>query len=465
MRYSKSIVAKLMLCGWSCCCLASGQASAAPGSLDTNFNAVVSGNFVHSVAAGANGQVLIGGNFSTVNRSPRSCVAQLNADGTLDGAFNPGTGANAEVLAVACQQDGKVLIGGSFTSVNRVPRNRLARLNADGTVDTGFNPGSGGNLPVRAIRVQEDGRILIGGQFTLFNGVPRSCVARLNPDGSLDAEFNPGKGAGGTFFVNVIAFQADGQILVGGDFSSFDGVPCGSIVRLNPDGSLDGTFDSGKGTTPDNPIISLAVQADGKIVIAGSFYNYQGVSRVNIARLQSDGSLDTSFNPGKGISGGLYNMMQTVAVRADGKILVGGSFDKVNGVAHSNLVLLNPDGSMDADFMTKVDSPVRSLVVQADGALLMGGEFNRVDGVAHTRVARLQGSAPAPVAALSHCRFGLDGFRCQVHGEQSQLVVEASADLVTWVPVSTNLTLNPSREFQDSTAANLPFRFYRVRGE
>jgi uncharacterized delta-60 repeat protein len=462
MYKSTSLHFKVLSCLAACLLRAAAEAGAAI--LDTNFTATVSGAFVHSIAAAPEGKVLLGGSFSTVNGVSMHCVARLNSDGSLDPAFNPGSGANGEILALVALPDGKAIVGGSFTSVNRVLRNRIARLNPDGSVDTDFNPGTGAEASIRVLRLQPDGKILLGGQFSRYNGTPRSCVARLNSDGSVDTTFSPGRGVGGTLFVNTMAVLSDGKIMVGGDFSLFDGHPCGSIVRLLSDGSLDPTFSSGKGPTPDNPIISLAIQSDGRIVIGGSFNSYQGVRRINIARLEIDGSLDTTFDPGKGISGGLYNMIQSVAICPGGEILVGGAFERVNGLARANLVLLNADGTLQTNFMTKVDAPVRSILLQDQtSSILFAGEFTRVDGTSRGRVARLNGSAPARQARLINCNAGPDGFHCRAESMAPVVALECSVDLVHWLPLCTNATLNARTDFHDAATATLTCRFYRLR--
>ena len=119
-------------------------------------------------------------------------AARAQGPGSVDTSFDPGSGANDIVRSVATQPDGKVLIGGYFTAVNGVTCNRTARLNANGSLDTGFNSGSGANNIVLSVVVQPDGKILIGGGFTQVNGVTRSRIARLYADGSLDPSFVPG---------------------------------------------------------------------------------------------------------------------------------------------------------------------------------------------------------------------------------------------------------------------------------
>ena len=144
------------------------------------------------------------------------------------------------------------------------------RPNPDGTLDTSFNPGIGANGNTFAIAIQPDGKIIVGGEFTYFNGVPKSGIVRLNPDGSADTGFNPGLGASGA--IAGVALQPNGKIIIAGDFSAYNGTARSRIARINADGSLDTSFHPGTGT--DNLISTLALQPDGKIVIGGWFSIY-----------------------------------------------------------------------------------------------------------------------------------------------------------------------------------------------
>src|SRR6185436_7757543 len=163
---------------------------------------------------------------------------------------------------------GKVLIGGDFGSVNGVGRANLARLNSDGSVDSTFDTGAGADAPVRAIALQLDGRILIGGSFTNYNGVPMGRIARLNANGSLDPLFTPGPGANDT--VNSIVVQGDTKIVVGGQFTRFNGVSRFRLTRLNNDGTADPTINFGAGANNFVPAV-LVQPNDDKIVIGGGF--------------------------------------------------------------------------------------------------------------------------------------------------------------------------------------------------
>jgi uncharacterized delta-60 repeat protein len=273
------------------------------------------------------GKVLIVGDFIYYNGIPRKYIARLNNDGSLDMSFNPGTGASHNIFTIAVQSDGKVLIGGVFTSYNGTPRIGIARLNTDGSLDATFNSGLGAGAGISKIAIQSDCKVLIGGVFTSLNGTARTGIARLNTDGSLDTTFNYGLGAGD--MIPQIAIQSDGKIVIGGVFTSLNGTARTCIARLNTDGSLDTTFNPGSGA--NRLFVSIAIQSDGKIVIGGNFTSYNGTPRTGIARLNTDGSLDTSFNPGSGANG----YVASIAIQSDDKIVIGGNFTSYNGTARN----------------------------------------------------------------------------------------------------------------------------------
>src|SRR5208283_1778314 len=154
---------------------------------------------IYALAVMTNDQTVIGGAFSTYsdknNTYTVNGIARLNKDGSLDTAFNSGVGINVhpgnEFIRSIALSGNKVVVGGHFSSFSGVSRGNIARLNANGSLDTTFNPGAGANGTVWSVLTQPDGRVLIGGDFTSYNGTSRNHVARLNTDGSLDATFNP----------------------------------------------------------------------------------------------------------------------------------------------------------------------------------------------------------------------------------------------------------------------------------
>jgi uncharacterized delta-60 repeat protein len=355
------------------------------GSLDVGFNKGNAANgFVQSSAIQSDGKIIIGGDFTSYFGTDANRVARVNTDGSLDLGFNAGAGANAAIYSISVQTDGKIIVGGGFWNFNNTYAGYITRMNADGSLDAGFNTGGyGANSYVYTTALQNDGKIIIGGIFYQYNGIAGKGLRRLNSDGSIDYSFNTGTGIPyGGIWTSFI--QSDGKIVIGGDFPSYNGTPIQHIARINSDGSLDASF---------NPIVngqvySSVLQSDGKIIIAGIFSSVNGTARNKIARLNTDGSLDVSFNPGTGVSGYLYN----VNVQNDGKIFIAGEFNAYNGIAKNNIARLMPDGSVDADFNTTANQLVYTTSIQGDGKIIVGGELTSINGTGRNRIARIYGS-------------------------------------------------------------------------
>jgi len=375
---------------------------------------------VNSLAVQADGKVLVGGNFTMLGGQLRSQIGRLNPDGTLDTTFNPGaSGGNGTVASLALQADGKILVGGGFDLLGGQPRNGLGRLNADGTLDTTFDPGANGL--VTALSVQTDGKILVGGHFTALGGQERSRIGRLNADGTLDTDFNPG--AFGLVF--CLALEADGRVLVGGTFITLGGQPRSNLGRLNADGTLDAGFDP----VTDRTVNSLVVQADGKILAGGEFRTLGGQPRDSVARLNADGTLDTDFNPG--VSGGFIHGVVSLALQADGKILVGGEFTALGGQPRSNLGRLNPDGTLDTAFDPRVGGNALSLALQPDGKILVGGFFPVLGGQPRRSIGRLNNTEPA-IQDLTRDGTTVRWRRGGTTPEVSEVVFEHTQDGLNW---------------------------------
>ena len=297
---------------------------------------------------------------------PRTALSQSPSDDLELGPYGA-------VRALAVQPDGKLLVGGYFATLGGEPRDQIGRLNADGTVDADFNPGAEGT--VVALAVQPDGKIVVGGRFTTLDGTPRDNIGVLNPDGSLDPTFITQTDDA----VWSLATQADGKLLVAGFFTTLGGEARSYVGRLNADGTVDADFDP----EVSSAVFTLALQPDGKILMGGYFTTVEGERRDRIARLNPDGSLDTSFSPR------VNGPVVTLAVQPDGKILVGGLFTTLGGEPRSNLGRLNADGTLDTGFDPGANGSVRTLALQADGALLVGGHFTMLSGEERERLARL----------------------------------------------------------------------------
>jgi uncharacterized delta-60 repeat protein len=288
-----------------------------PGGVDTGFDPGSGANdIVRAISLQSDLKIVFGGDFTSVEGVSFNHVARLQSNGSLDTSFNPGNGADGNVLAVALQSDGKIVLGCAFGNVDGSSRPGIARLNADGNLDNGFNPGSGANNVVRAVAVQADGKIVIAGDFTSVNGAPRNRLARLNANGFVDAGFNPVFNGP----VNALAIQSDGKILAAGAFTTLGGTGRNGIARLTTNGLVDATFDPGAGAA--SPVNAVGVQSDGKIVIGGRFTAFDNQTRNYLTRLESNGTLDVTFNPGTGPDAPL----NTLLIQPNGKIIIGGDF-------------------------------------------------------------------------------------------------------------------------------------------
>jgi uncharacterized delta-60 repeat protein len=387
------------------------------GRLDQTLNLNTVGDYVTATAVQADGKILIGGSFSTVLGVTRNNIARLNTDGTLDAAFNPN--ADFAVHSIAVQADGKILTGGFFFNIGGQPRNHIARLNATTGAADSFDPNA--SSTVYALAVQSDGNILAAGDFTSIGGQTRNRIARLNPTTGLADSFNPNANDR----IYSITVQTDGKILASGLFTTLSpngGPPVtrNHIARLNPDGTLDNAFDP----NANGNVHSFVVQADGRIVAGGLFTSIGGQTRQNIARLDGTTGLADSCNPYAN------ERIYSIAVQADGKILVSGVFTSIGGQTRNHIARL--DATCMADpFDPNANGNVQSIAVQADGKILAGGEFNNIGGQTRSLFARLTNDT----AALQNLAVTQTTITWTLGGSSLQFTrvpLEYSADNVTY---------------------------------
>lgn len=331
----------------------------------------------------------------------------------VDLGYLSGDGFDIPSTASAMQSDGKILFGGG---------SNVVRVNIDGSIDNTFNSGS---IPgvVFDIAIQADEKIVIAGSMT-------GDVIRLNGDGTVDNTFSlDGTGiTGGSDAVYAVDIQADGKIILGGDFGDYNGTSRTHVLRLNTDGSLDATFDPGIG--PNAPVRDIEIQDDGKIVIVGDFVTYQGQTNNKVVRLESDGSIDTSFGLNFSLTIG---RMYKVLIQPDGKILMGGfgtngssslmyrlqsdgtqefgigvlsglegtiiGIELIDGgkiavAAGSTLELFSGDDGSPLTFMTDLgegfDGAIGTIITDSQDQLVVAGSFDHFDGYAQNGIARLQ---------------------------------------------------------------------------
>jgi len=397
-------------------------------------------NIVSALAIQADGRILVGGHFTQIGGLSRMRIARLQADGAVDPTFAPA--ANDTVYSLAIQPDGKVLVGGDFTSLAGGSKRGVGRLNTNGTLDTGFTmtvtppPDFTYDIRVQTILIQPDGKIIVGGRNTItrFSGpaVTTGFNLRLNPNGTTDNTFITTGGVGGP--VSTMAQQSDGKLLLGGLFTTLRNVARNRMGRLNADGSLDVGFDP----NVNGGVFAVAIQADEKILIGGNFTTVAGQPRTNLARLHPDGSLDDTYAPA--VTGGATPVVYSLAVQTDEKVLVGGLFTTVAGQARMNLARLNPEGTLDQTFTATANNLVYGLALQADGKILAGGQFFQLGGQPRSYVGRLNNTAPA-TQALSDDGANITWLRGGTSPEVWRTTFDVSTNLTNWTYLGEGLRI------------------------
>lgn len=290
--------------------------------------------------------------------------------GRLDLNFQQVLASGAIVSAIEIQPDGKILIAGKFNTVGAVLRRDVARLNSDGSLDTTFNAGNGvneGSL-IRFVKLQPDGKIIIAGNFSQINGEFRRAIGRLNPNGSIDTTFNV-SGIDVTF-VNDLDIQTDGKILI----SALNSIGTSFITRLKTDGTNDQAGFLFPTNSPGSNLRVSFVPTENKILVGGNFtYTVNQIAYKNLARLNQDGTIDTTFTAN--VTNTTFELFVDAAPIGNGKILVWGRFDTVNQTTRRNIAILNGDGSLDASFnpATSGTETFISVAVQTNGKIIVGG--------------------------------------------------------------------------------------------
>ena len=384
------------------------ESRGAPGEVDLSFDSspLFSSNSwesVKSIMPLPGNQVLIGGLFDLVAGQPRTNLAKLNPDGSLDSSFLNGlTGPNGQVFALARDNSDRILVAGEFSTVNGISRANLARLNTNGTLDLSFlNAMSGPNYAVNAVALLQDGKMLIRGPFTEVNGVARPYFTQLNPDGSVDQGFaTVFTRSGNQGYVSSFVVLPDGRLIVAGSFTAVNGIPCTNMARLHPNGSLDSTFVFGLVWTNEYSVSWVTRLSDGRIVCDGGTYLYTGGGSQYLVclihQLKPDGALDPSFKtPALQLAGG---SVRSQLARQSGDFVLAGAFGRPHAPEPTGIFHFAPfkaDGSYDSSFLNGLAgpgySPIDSLAQQADGKIYIGGMFETFNGVARLRIVRLTG--------------------------------------------------------------------------
>lgn len=294
-------------------------------------------------------------------------------------------------VAVSCRV--VFYIGGNFSTFDGTAHGRLIRLKEDLSLDSSFSIGTGFNNAVFAVAQARDGTgdVYVGGNFTQLDGTAYNRIVRLNSDGSVDGGFNIGTGFNNGVSHILPLSDGSGRLYVGGQFTTYQGTAVGRFARLNSDGSIDSSFNSGAGF--DNNIHHITeVDSSGSIYVLGRFTTYAGTGANDLVRLFSDGSLDGSFSVGTGFSPGDAQQM-VLAVDGSKDLYVGGHFTLFQGTGRNYAVRLNSDGTEDTAFDVTTfgggTNNVDGLTVAIDGSgdVLLVGAFANWNGAANSNTA------------------------------------------------------------------------------
>jgi uncharacterized delta-60 repeat protein len=431
----------------------------------------------------------------------------------LDPSFNPnvfisGAGYNPAVGKIVLQTDGKIVIGGSFTNVGGLTRYKLARLNANGSVDGSFAPPTTMPGILWDVVLQPDGKILYTGDAPEATGSLEGTIIRLNPDGSVDPGFNIPRVRG----VTQIIVAADGKIYIAGVFRTVDGEPRCYLARLQADGGVDETFSTPvvEHRSAEGGQVRIALQPDGKILMAGMFYTTDGGGIFR--QFNQDGSLDAEFEPGGVYPNDVYfcsnlqvlpnghilhvaskqarseyallrvfgqrgeliptfrddnkirGFLHPTLIQPDGKIIFGGRFLDMG----RHLARVYSNGSIDPNFDVGSgfaivpgsidDGAVSAIVAQPDGKLLIGGGLNRYNGESRTGLVRLIGES-AFATKVELRPTGSLSLRWQTVAAPQLWKVESSEDFRAWNVVKENA---PAGIIEVEEIARGAAKFYRA---
>lgn len=351
------------------------------GTLDTTFNPGIGLNRFAIANIVSSSRLYIGGTFTSYQFTGSTGIAMVSDSATLSSSFNPSLGFNNDVYTIIKQSDGKLVVGGAFTFYSTSSNNYIVRINADGTKDTTFNIGSTGLQNITYdLALQTSGKIIVGGSFTTYSGSSTSTtrLMRLNTSGSQDLTYNTG--AGLNSYPLTVLSTADDKVLVLGLFTTYSGSSVSHIMRTNSDGTRDTTFNIGVGFTNGAYGYTAVTQSDGKYIVGGNSTTYSGSTINRVARLNTDGTVDTSFSVGAGAN----TVVSAVAMQPDGKIIVGGQFTTFSGSSVNRLVRVNSNGTRDLTFNvgTGLDGNVQvnGIKVDANGIIYCVGSFLTYSG-------------------------------------------------------------------------------------
>lgn len=329
-------------------------------------------------------RVLLGGAFPAYGGVTGRGLVRILPNGQRDAAFNVGTGVTTRVQELVAGNNGRVYVGGLFTTFNGTPVGDFVCLDSSGNIDPSFAAGTGFNNEVTAIDAFPNGDIVVGGFFNQYKGQAVSRPVKIFANGQLDTAFNTG-GSGAFGIIDAICIQPDQKILLAGTFTQYNGQAASRLIRLNPSGSRDSTFDLN--LTFSGSINEITLLPDGRILAGGTFLTVNGLPLSRIARILPNGQPDLTFTPGTGFNG----TVRTVVFTAEGQIAVGGDFTNFNGISTNRIAVLDTNGNLAFGSGTCATSngTIYAVASRSDQSLIVGGVFSQMGSAAVQRIARL----------------------------------------------------------------------------
>lgn len=371
-----------------------------------NFNGPIDVITLERDANGlATGKLYVGGGFTRYNGTAVNPIVRLNPNGTIDTSFNTGRefgGTVATIVPVSGSTS--IYVGGFFAQYSGSDASFVARINSNGTLDTTFNPGTltVSQPGVTSIALESgSSRLYIGGDFTAYSGSSRNRIVRVNSNGTLDNTFNIGLGAYHSVANTPNAVlgilpvtQSAGEVYIVGSFTFYSGSGVNGIARINSNGTLVGTssFNPGVGNaTGFNSAARVIRQAFNStaIYVGGSFSTYSGSSVTRVVRINANGTRDTNFNPGTGFNIGTFIDSIADTLDGSGDIYVGGRFTSYSGSSTNNIVRLRTNGTISESFGTGFNAGVFTIAPTSSGEVYMGGNFTAYKGNTYNYIIKL----------------------------------------------------------------------------
>lgn len=407
-----------------------------PTLFDSSFRAGAGADGgVNSLVIQTNGGIFVGGHFHTIAEHSHSYLARLNGDGSYDDSLAKGT--DGLVLRLLQQPDGRILVAGAFTNLQGVVRKKIGRLLTTGEVDLEFDAGSllETNYAAITLGLQPDGRVLVA---TVVEG-STARLLRLQANGSMDESFIQTNLFMGYHIFSILV-RSNGSILVGGGFGSAGGHNSPGLALLRSDGSPDTNFNTQFENT--STVFSITEQTNGGLLLGGVFRragesNYTALARTT-ANLEWDAAFSADWFRSNEAEGAVA-AVRSVLEQPDGKLVVAGYFRTVGGYWRQHVARLDSQGRVDSCFdpgvgLTTATLGGITLARQGDGRILIGGYFDSVDGYRCGNVARLLPQSDCDVTRVHIGGFSVEGFYVAGTSPPGRnIILQASTNLVDWL--------------------------------